>query len=403
MRSPLPHVLGAPVGRSARIAPKLGAEAPCFASSARHVESLGVPRVDGVSPARVVPSGSMPEMRAMVLDRHGGPEVLHEATVTLPDPGPREVLVRVRAVAMNHMDLWVRRGLPGVKLEYPHRLGCDVAGEIVALGPGARGAAVGDAVLVSPGLSCGVCEACLSGRDNLCRQYKIHGETAQGGYGELLIIPDANALPKPARLGFEEAAALPLCLLTAWQMVVEKAAIGPTDTVLVHAAGSGVSSLAIQLAKAAGARVFATTGTDEKAARARALGADHVINYAKEDFVAEAKRLTDRRGVDVVLDHVGGEVFEKSVAAVRWGGRIVTCGATSGFSPKIDLRHVFFRQLEILGSTMGSKGALRRALALVEDGRVHPVVDRVVSLWEAREAHEALEARRAFGKIVLAV
>lgn len=345
----------------------------------------------------------MPEMRAMVLDRHGGPDVLHEAKVVLPDPGPREALVRVRAVAMNHMDLWIRRGLPGIKLEYPHRLGCDVAGEVVALGPGARGAAVGDAVLVSPGLSCGVCAACLSGRDNLCKGYRIHGETAQGGYGELMLVPDVNLLPKPKALSFEDAAALPLCLLTAWQMVFEKGEVRAGDVVLVHAAGSGVSSLAIQLLKAAGARVVTTTGTDQKAERARALGADHVVNYAREDFVAEVKRLTDKRGVDLVLDHVGGETFEKSIAAVRWGGRIVTCGATSGFTPKVDLRHVFFRQIEIRGSTMGSKGALLRAMALVEDGRVRPVVDRVTSLWDARAAHEALEARQAFGKIVLSV
>lgn len=345
----------------------------------------------------------MPSMDAMVLHAHGGPEVLVRERIEIPGPGPCEVLVRVKAVAMNHMDLWVRRGLPNLKLAYPHRLGCDVAGVVEAIGPGARGVAVGDEIVVQPGLSCGVCGACVSGRDNLCKRYRIHGESAQGGYGELLVIPDVNVLKKPANLSFEEASALPLCLLTAWQMVFRKAQIRPGQTVLVQAAGSGVSSLAIQLAKLAGATVIATTGTDEKAARARDLGADHVINYATSDFLAETRKLTDKLGVDAVLDHVGGEVFEKSILATKWGGRVVTVGATAGFTPKLDLRQIFFRQVEVLGSTMGSKGDLAEAMALVATGKIKPIVDRVLPLWEARAAHEALEARKAFGKIVLAV
>ena len=345
----------------------------------------------------------MATMEAMVLRAHGGPEVLQRETIDLPDPGPREVEVRVHAVAMNHMDLWVRRGLPHLRHEYPFRLGCDIAGVVERLGPGARGAKVGDEVVVQPGVSCGVCAACLSGRDNLCKRYGILGETAQGGYGERVVVPDTNVLPKPASLSFEGAAALPLCLLTAWQMVFRKAEVKAGQTVLVQAAGSGVSSLAIQLCKLAGARVITTTGTDEKAARALALGADHVVNYATHDFVAEVKKLTDKTGVDVVLDHVGGDVFEKSILATRWGGRVVTCGATAGFSPKIDLRQIFFRQIEVRGSTMGSKGDLAEAMTLVARGAIKPVVDRVIPLWEARAAHEALEARQAFGKVVLSV
>jgi NADPH:quinone reductase-like Zn-dependent oxidoreductase len=343
----------------------------------------------------------MSTMQAMVLRAHGGPEVLNREEVEAPEPGPREVRVRVRAVAMNHMDIWVRRGLPHLKLPYPFRLGCDVAGEVEALGPGAKGAKVGDRVLLQPGVSCGVCQACLSGRDNLCRSYKILGENTQGGYGELLVVPDVNVMPLPADLAFEQAAALPLCLLTAWQMVFKKARVLPGQTVLVQAAGSGVSTMAIQLCKLAGARVIATTGTDEKAARARALGADEVINYATHDFLGEVRRLTGKAGVDVALDHVGGEVFEKSVLAARWGGRVVTVGATAGHEARLDLRQVFFRQVEILGSTMGSKGDLLEALPLVAEGKIRPVVDRVMPLWEAREAHELLEGRRVFGKIVL--
>jgi NADPH:quinone reductase-like Zn-dependent oxidoreductase len=341
------------------------------------------------------------QTEAVVLRSHGGPEVLVRETIDLPEPGPREVRVRVRAVAVNHLDLWVRRGLPNLKLEYPHRLGADIAGEVDALGPGARGARVGDRVVVAPGKSCGICEKCLSGRDNQCRQYAILGEHTQGGYSRHVVVPDANLLPYPGDLPFAQVAAVPLVFVTAWQMVVTKAQTRPGQTVLVQAAGSGVSSAAIQIAKLHGARVIATTGSEAKADRARALGADHVIDYSKQDFVAEVKRLTEKRGADVVIEHVGGEVMAKSVLATASGGRIITCGATAGFEPKIDLRHIFFRQVEILGSTMGSRGSLFGILDLVKDGRLRPVVDRVLPLWQAAEAHRVLESRQAFGKIVL--
>lgn len=343
------------------------------------------------------------QTEAIVLDRHGGPEVLERRVIELPEPGPREARVRVRAVAMNHMDLWVRRGGPAFKLQYPHRLGCDIAGEVEALGPGARGVAIGDRVIVQPGLSCGVCRACLKGSDNLCKSYRILGENAQGGYARHINVPDQNLVRIGEALGFEEAAALPLCTLTAYQMVFRKAEVRPGQTVIVHAAGSGVSSIAIQLCKLVGARVIATTGSPDKKDRALALGADEVIVTSSEDYVAEAKRLTGRLGADVILDHVGGELFAKSLAAVAWGGRIVTCGATAGFSATLDLRQVFFRQVEIKGSTMGSKGDLLEALPLILDGRVRAPVDRVMPLWRAAEAHEALEARKVFGKLVLAV
>lgn len=345
----------------------------------------------------------MRKMQAMVLRAHGGPEVLERETIEIAPPGPREVLIRVRAVAMNHMDLWVRRGLPHLRLPYPFRLGCDVVGVVEELGPGARGAQVGDRVLLQPGVSCGVCSACLAGRDNLCRSYGILGESTQGGYGELLAVPDSNLLPCPANLSNEEAAALPLCLLTAWQMVFKKARVAPGQTVLVQAAGSGVSSLAIQLCKMIGAHVITTAGSEEKAARARQLGADEVINYSTQDFVAEVRKLTGKQGVDAVLEHVGGEVFARSILAARWGGRVVTVGATTGPSTTLDLRQIFFRQVEVLGSTMGSKGDLHEALPLVASGKIKPVVDRVMPLWEAREAHHLLEHRKVFGKLVLTV
>ncbi|HEY5145267.1 MAG TPA: zinc-binding dehydrogenase [Polyangiaceae bacterium] len=340
---------------------------------------------------------------AIVLRKHGGPEVLVRETIELPDPGPREVRIRVRAVALNHLDLWVRRGMPNLKLEYPHRLGADVTGEVDALGPGARGVEVGQRVVVNPGVTCGVCERCLSGQDNLCRRYAILGEHTHGGYARHLNVPDTNLLPYPGDRSFTEIAAVPLVFLTAWQMVVDKARVRPGQTVLVQAAGSGVSSAAIQIAKLHGARVFATAGSDLKVERARALGADEVINYKTHDFVDEVKRLTGKRGVDVVIEHVGGDVMTKSVLATTSGGRIVTCGATAGSQPKIDLLHVFYRQIEILGSTMGSKGSLFTILEHVKAGTLKPVVDRVLPLWDAVEAHRALESRDAFGKIVLEV
>jgi NADPH:quinone reductase-like Zn-dependent oxidoreductase len=357
----------------------------------------------------------MPTMRAVVLHEHGGPEVLREELLPVPQPGPGEVRVRVRAVALNHLDLWVRRGGPAFHLEYPHRLGSDIAGEIDAIGPGrgpgrdqGEGAGpqhgrIGQRVVVSPGLSCNRCVQCLSGRDNLCRSYRILGENAQGGYAEYIVVPEQNVAPYPGQLSWPEAAACPLTMLTAWQMLVDKAAVRPGETVLVHGAASGVGVAAIQIARLHGARVIATAGSAAKLALARQLGADEAIEYSAGDWLAEVRRLTDRRGVDVVFEHVGGETFAGSIRAVRNGGRIVTCGATAGFTPAIDLRHVFFRQISILGSTMGSKGMLHEVLAHVAAGRLRPVVDRVVPLAEAAEAHRLLERRAVAGKIVLEV
>jgi NADPH:quinone reductase-like Zn-dependent oxidoreductase len=339
-------------------------------------------------------------MTAMVLREHGGPEVLRLEQLPVPEPGPGEIRVRVRAVALNHLDIWVRRGGPAFKLEYPHRLGADIVGEIHAVGPGAAGK-LGTKVVVQPGLSCGRCAACLGGHDNLCRYYRILGENAQGGYAEYIVVPERNLAPYPERLEFPQAAAAILPFMTAWQMVVHKARVQPGDVVVVQGAGSGIGVAAIQIAKLFGARVIATASTPDKLARAKALGADVGIDYTQQDFVAECKLLTDKRGADVVIEHVGGEVFAQSVRAVRAGGRVVTCGATSGFHPNIDLRHIFFRQVEVLGSTMASKADLLAVLAHVAAGRLSPVVHAVLPLAAAADAHRLLEARAAFGKVVL--
>lgn len=338
---------------------------------------------------------------AVVLRAHGGPEVLSHETIDVLAPGPGEVRVRVRAVALNHMDIWVRKGGPAFKLSYPHRLGCDIAGEVESIGPGVTDVDVGTKCVLNPGLSCGRCVACLSGHDNLCRQYKILGENTNGGYGALLSVPRQNLAPFPGELSFTDAAAVPLTFLTAWQMLVHKGRVQPGDVVLVQGAGSGVGVAAIQIARLFGATVIATASTETKLEKARALGAAHAIDYTKEDFVAVTKTLTQKRGADIVIEHVGGETFGKSILAARAGGRVVTCGATAGFAASIDLRHVFFRQIELLGSTMGSKADLLAVLPHVASGKLRPVVDRVLKLSEAREAHRALEAREVFGKIVL--
>jgi NADPH:quinone reductase-like Zn-dependent oxidoreductase len=340
-------------------------------------------------------------MKAVVFHEHGDERVLKLTEFPDPAVGARDVRVRVKAVALNHLDLWVRQGWPGLKLEMPHILGSDIAGVVERVGPEVTDLSPGTEVLVNPGLSCGACAACLEGDDNLCPKYRIIGEHSRGGYAELVSVPRQNILPKPAKLSFPEAACLPLTFLTAWTMLVRRADVKPGETVLVQAAGSGVGSAAVQICKLLGAKVIATASTDEKLQRAQALGADHVINYKEKDFLAEVKRITERRMVDVVFEHVGASTFEKSVACLPYGGRLVTCGATAGHEVKIDLRVLFYKRISLLGSTMGSKGDLFRILQLVEEGRLKPVLDRTLPLEEAAQAQQLLQNRNHFGNVVL--
>lgn len=341
-------------------------------------------------------------MKAVVVREHGGPEALLLEERPVPEPGPGQVRVKVEAVALNHLDIWVRRGVPGHPFPLPIVPGCDIAGTVDALGPGGHPSfRAGDAVLVAPGVSCGACAACARGEDHLCRDYGILGETCDGGCAEFAVVPARNLLPRPAGMAPEQAAALPLVFLTAWHMVVERARVRPGETMLVHAAGSGVSSAAIQIGKVIGARVIATAGTDAKTARALALGADEAVNYREKDFSAEVKRITGKRGVDAIVDHVGPDTWERNIRSLARGGRLVLCGSTSGFEVKTDTRHLFFKNISVLGSTMGSRGELHEVLRLVGQGRLRPVVDSVLPLAEVREAHRRLEAREVFGKIVL--
>jgi NADPH:quinone reductase-like Zn-dependent oxidoreductase len=340
-------------------------------------------------------------MKAAIFRQHGGPEVLEYADVPEPRIRANEVLVEVKACALNHLDIWARKGLPGIEIPLPHILGNDVAGVVREAGELVTWAKPGDEVMVQPGVSCGHCEACLSGRDNFCREYDIIGYRRDGGYAELVAVPGVNIIPKPAQLSWEEAAALPLVTVTAWHMLVTRANVQPGENVLVHAAGSGVGSIAIQIAKLRGARVITTASTDEKLAHARELGADETINYTSSDWPKEVKRLTDRKGVDVVVEHTGAATWPGSISSLKNNGRLVTCGATSGYDARTDLRQVFYRNISLLGSFMGSKAELLEAMKFVEAGKIRAVVDRVLPLSEARQAHELLENRAQFGKVVL--
>jgi NADPH:quinone reductase-like Zn-dependent oxidoreductase len=341
-------------------------------------------------------------MKAVIFKQHGGPEVLEYTDVPAPQIRANEVLVEVKACALNHLDIFVRGGLPGIEIPLPHILGNDVAGVVREVGELVTWAKAGDEVMVQPGVSCGHCEACLSGADNLCREYDIIGYRRNGGYAELVAVPGVNIIPKPAGLNWVEAAALPLVTVTAWHMLVTRANVKPGEDVLVHAAGSGVGSVAIQIAKLRGARVITTASSDDKLAKARELGADETINYSRDDWPKEVKRLTQRRGVDVVVEHTGAATWPGSISALKNNGRLVTCGATSGFDARTDLRQVFFRHLTLLGSFMGSKAELLEAMTFVATGQIRGVVDRVLPLDEARQAHELIEDRAQFGKIVLA-
>jgi NADPH:quinone reductase-like Zn-dependent oxidoreductase len=342
-------------------------------------------------------------MKAIVINRHGGPEVLEAADLPDPVPAPGEAVVRVRACALNHLDLWTRAGLPTLKVPFPHVLGSDIAGEIAALGAPVEGLRGGQRVMLSPGLSCGRCRMCLGGEDSFCRSYGILGQQVHGGYAELVRCPVANVIPLPDGFGFEEAAAFPLVFLTAWRMLVTRARLRAGEDVLVWAAGSGVGMAAVQLAKVLGARVIATAGSDAKLEQARRLGADEALNHHAADVVAEVKRLTGKKGADVVVEHVGQATWERSVLALARGGRLVTCGATTGPQGATDLRHLFARQLSLLGSYMGSKAELLDASALYFERKVKTVVHAVLPLAEARRAHEMMEASEHFGKIVLGV
>lgn len=338
-------------------------------------------------------------MKAARIHQFGGPEVLTYEEV--PDPKPRkdQVLVRVRACAMNHLDVWVRKGLPGVNL--PHILGSDVAGEIVEVGEYVTDLQPGQRVLLAPMHFCQHCSKCVAGLQNQCRQFTVLGNGVDGGNCELIAAPAAMVIPIPDTLDFNEAASVPLVFVTAWHMLTGRAAIRPGQTVLILGANSGVGIAAIQIAKLFHARVITTAGDERKMERARELGADHVINHYQQKISQEVRTITKHKGADIVIEHVGAATWEESVKSLSAGGTLVTCGATTGPNVQLDLRFLFSRQLSLLGSYMGTMGELHEVLGHVFAGRIKPVIDHVFPLKQIRAAHEYMERSQMFGKIVL--
>jgi NADPH:quinone reductase-like Zn-dependent oxidoreductase len=339
-------------------------------------------------------------MKAARFHKHGPPSVIQYEDAPDPLPAPGRAIVRVRACALNHLDLWERRGLDRVRLPLPHISGSDVAGEVADAGGGA--VPVGTRVMLQPGLGCGACDSCRGGRDNLCASYDVLGLLSDGGYAEYVSVPLDNLIPIPTHVSFVDAAAFPLTFLTAWHMLVTLAGVKDGDSVLVLAGGSGVGQAAIQIARDFGARVMATSAPS-KLDRVRALGVAEVFDHYAGDYSQRVKALTGGRGVDIVVEHVGQATWDRSVRSLARGGRLVTCGATTGPSAQLDLQHLFARQLQLLGSYMGAKRELLAAAPLFFEGRLRPVIDEVLPLPDAAAAHERLEAREQFGKIVLAV
>lgn len=342
-------------------------------------------------------------MKAVVFHEFGGPEKLVYTDVPDPRIGDDEALIRVKACSVNHLDIWIRQGIPAYKLTLPHISGCDIVGIVEAAGRDIDSGRIktGDGVIVAPGLSCFKCANCLAGMDNLCESYRIIGAQVDGGYAEYAKVPGINLFPMPEEISFEEAAAFPMTFLTAWHMLIERARLAPGENVLVIAAGSGIGVAAVQIARLAGARVIATAGTDEKLEAVKALGADEAINHTREDVAKRVKDFTYGKGADVVFEHVGPATWDKSIASLAKNGRLITCGATTGPEVRIDLRYLFMRQQTLMGSVMGTRRELLQITQLIGKKRLKPVIDSTYPLSEARQAQERMLSRRNFGKIIL--
>lgn len=343
-------------------------------------------------------------IRGARIHEHGGIDQVVIDEIETPEPGPGEVRVRLRAAALNHLDLFVLGGIPGIDMPLPHVMGADGAGVVDAVGEGVETLAAGDEVVLNPGLWCGSCEFCLDGEQSMCIRYRLLGEHVDGTFAGAIVLPAVNCHRKPSGLSWEQAAAFPLVTLTAWRMVVTNGGVGPGDTVLLHGIGGGVSLVALQIAVASGASVWVTSHDDAKLERAVELGASGGWNYRNTDNIArEIRGVTDRRGVDLVVDNVGAATFAQSIDACRKGGTIVTCGVTSGPKLPVDGRRVFWNHLRIQGSTMGNEADFRAMLRAVDAGRVEPVVDSVFPLTETRAALEHLRGAEQFGKVVLEI
>ncbi len=337
-------------------------------------------------------------MKAAYIENHGGPEVIKIGELKDPEVKEGEIKIRIKACALNHLDIWVRRGIPNLKIEYPHILGSDISGIIEEIRGDVKNFKKGDKVILYPATFCSSCYECISGRENLCKEYKILGENTKGGNAEYIVVKKDLLLPYPENMSFEEAASLPLTLLTAMQMV-EKSEIQPYQNALVMAAGSGVSVMLIQILKAMNVYVFATSSKEEKLKKAKEIGADETINYTEKGW----EKILKSKKIDVIFDHTGKMFFPSLLKIVKWGGKVVICGATSGHDADIDLRYVFFKQISIIGSTMGARKHLLKGLGLVNKGKIKPFVHDVLPLDDIKKAHQLLENRKVFGKIVLKI
>jgi NADPH:quinone reductase-like Zn-dependent oxidoreductase len=342
-------------------------------------------------------------LKAVRFHDFGGLEKLKFEDAPTPKINETEVLVRVRACAINHLDIWARTGTRSERIPLPHISGSDISGEVAEVGSVVTAHTKGEKVLISPGINCGICDYCSNGWDSLCESYKIIGYETQGGYAEYVAVPGANVLPFPDMLSFEQAASVPLVFLTAWHMLMTRAHLTPGETVLVWAAGSGVGSAAVQVAKLLGAKVIATIGNESKREKAQKLGADFVLNHHTQDIPSEVKRVTNGRKANVVFDHIGQATWEKSMKSMAPAGRLVNCGVTSGGRAEIDIRYIFVKQFSLMGSYMGGRGELLKVLRFFEDGTLKPIVDSIFPLVEAAKAQEKMEKSEHFGKIVLKV
>ncbi len=342
-------------------------------------------------------------MKAIYYERHGGPEVL--CLGERPDPAmrPGSVRIDIHASSLNHIDIFLRRGMPGIKIDLPHIPGCDAAGVVSEVAPGVMNVKVGDRVVMDPSISCGECEFCLRGDASLCVKYCLIGEMTSGTACEQIVVPALNAIPIPDSMSFEEAASIPLVFVTAWRMLITRGRLRAGEDILILGASAGVGIACIQIAKVAGARVFAAASSSEKLDLCRELGADVLIDTSREDFPRRIREETGKRGVDVAVDYVGRDTWVNSLKSLARGGRLLTCGATTGYNPEEDLRHVFYRQLEIIGSTTGSHNELMSALKLIFQGRMRPVVGAVYDMKDVAAAHAAMEERRAIGKIAVRI
>lgn len=343
-------------------------------------------------------------MKAVRIRKHGGPEVLKiEEVPDLTCHNSNDVLIKLKASSINHLDIWVRQGIPGWVLPLPITPGSDGAGVVAGKGEGIKDLKVGEDVVIIPNVGCGNCHHCVDGWDNLCESYGIVGETCDGCDAEMIVLPRRNVIPMPKGLSYAEAAAVPLVFMTAWHMLVTKAHIAPNQFVLILGANSGVGSAAIQIAKLHGAHIIATAGSDEKLEKAKAMGADFVVNHYKEKISDRVKEITEKKGVDIVMEHVGKATWEESLKSLAKCGKIVTCGATTGGDVKINLQHLFHKHQQIIGSTMATRGELLEIMHFVWQKKLKPVVDRSFPLQEVADAHRYLEEHKHFGKVVLEI